>query len=152
MRIIASAFVILSAVVAWQYHSRLVADYERTVSGQKQRIDHMQYIWQNERAIRDALESNVADYQKAIEESYREKDNLVNDLAAANKRLRIKVVCPAGAGAVESTGSSTVSAELDSDARQAYLDHRRAVIEAEAWMRSCSDTVVMLEGKLSDRR
>lgn len=152
MRIIASAFVILSAVVAWQYHSRLVADYERTVAGQQQRIDHMQYIWKNERAIRDALESNVADYQKAIEDSYREKDNLANDLADANKRLRVKVLCPARAGTVEGAGSSEVSAELDSDARQAYLDHRRAVIEAEAWMRSCSDTVVMLEKRLSGSR
>lgn len=151
MRIIVSALAIMAAIIAWQHHSKVTDDYENRIEQLEQRIAHTSFIQKNERAIRDDLEKNTSEYSKKLEESYIEKDSLARDLADANKRLRIKAVCPGGSGTVDGAGASTHSAELAGDARRAYLDHRRAVIEAEAWMVSCRDALVDLEERLKNR-
>jgi hypothetical protein len=89
-----------------------------------------------------AKESEESRYK--LETTIKAKNNeiskLRSDLDLGNKRLRIatkpSAITPAGA-----CGAEVSTEELDSSARQAYLDLRAGIIETESILNFCIETV-----------
>jgi hypothetical protein len=70
-----------------------------------------------------------------------EIDRLSADVDAARVRLRILVKQVPEFARCDAGGTEPAAAELAADARQAYFDLRRGIVETETWAKLCQQTV-----------
>lgn len=99
-------------------------------------------------AARDEIDKK---YAQELSDAREEIEGLRADVAAGNKRLRVKAVCPARVPSTASAASvdDAVRAELDPVARQDYFAIRERVILTEKRLTGLQEYVknVCLEGR-----
>ena len=118
---------------------------------EQERAERLEFLAQKSGEKLVARDEIDKKYAQELSDAREEIEGLRADVAAGNKRLRVKAVCPV---AVPSTTSATglddeVGAELDSAARQDYFALRERVVVTEQRLAGLQDYVrnVCLEGR-----
>jgi hypothetical protein len=126
-------------MVAWKWQE--VAYLKRESEIQKQAVDDLKAEREKSDRERALIEMARAKLIADVRAKQDEIDRLSNDVDAARVRLRILVKQVPGFARCDAGGTEPVAAELAADARQAYFDIRRGIVETEAWAKLCQKTV-----------
>lgn len=141
LRIIAAlGLALLVTTLGWGWHSTY-QNLQAASKAQKlaeARAAQLDAVLETERKRREALDMARTQYLDELEARNNEIATLRDDLNSHSRRLRIRATCPdVSEAGTDSAGAETGAAELDTAARQAYLDLRAGINKVESLLSLC---------------